>query len=570
MPDKNKPDKPLRGATVPPPENDGELPERWEVRKQRVGFFGGLIRLLVLGIVLTALILPFTPYASRVKRGLEALVDRARETKVVFRDVPKKVVEEKTVVQEKTVFQEKLVKVEVPAPPPPLPSQYVPRKDVDVATFFNDIVIQTKLDTEPGTFASLERLNKDAFTVQFQVKVRIPKASDTLPELTRVNASLPKVLPGLEAMLKTAKVSGFYHKLYDKKSSVVQQNLTRLNKILDRHNFFDCETILELSHPETKRKTLLIQSEMDVVSDGSDGDRMPEMSPDIYNSDYYQPFTSYEWAKKSTTQNPLLPRWQARLEAAKKQVGTKGISNARNNELKAEVQQAETIIRGLKNRSSLIAEKDPFIVVSLIFRDYTGNHPYAPAMGDYAAVIHGDKIYPAICGDYGPSMKMGEASLMMAKQLNAQATPYKRPESDLKVTYLIFPDTAEKPFGPPNLEKWHEKVSGYLAECGGLGAGYTLHKWENPFPPPAPPAPAETTPLTPPVLGGAPTTPPAPGAPAIPASGSPAAPAAPGTPAPPPAGTIAPPSPSASSPTSPATVNPPGTPAGVIPATKSK
>jgi hypothetical protein len=152
-------------------------------------------------------------------------------------------------------------------------------------------------------------------------------------------------------------------------------------------------------------------------------------------------------------------------------------------------------IKALKGRSSLIAEKDPFIVISLLFRDYPRVHPHAPAMGDYAAVIHGNQILPAICGDYGPTMKMGEASLMMAKQVSARATPYNRPESDLKVTYLIFPGTAEKPFGPPNLDRWHAKVSEYLKECGGIGDGYAIHKWENPFPPPpappAPPAPAE-------------------------------------------------------------------------------
>ena len=31
----------------------------------------------------------------------------------------------------------------------------------------------------------------------------------------------------------------------------------------------------------------------------------------------------------------------------------------------------------------------------------------------------------------------------MAKTVNPKATPYIRPESDLKVTYLIFPGTAE-------------------------------------------------------------------------------------------------------------------------------
>jgi hypothetical protein len=231
-----------------------------------------------------------------------------------------------------------------------------------------------------------------------------------------------------------------------------------------------------------------------VVADGSDGDRMPEMSESIYKSDYYQPFTSYEWAKKSQTPNPLLARWQSRHESVKKEYGTKGLSAARNAELKGELQQIESTVRALKSRSSLIAEKDPFIVISLIFKDYPKTHPHAPSIGDYAAVLHGGKIYPAICGDYGPTMKMGEASLLMAKTINEKSTPYVRPESDLKVTYLIFPGTADKPFGPPDVNKWHEKVSAYLRDCGGIGEGYALHKWEPfPPPPPAPTPPATTT-----------------------------------------------------------------------------
>jgi hypothetical protein len=225
---------------------------------------------------------------------------------------------------------------------------------------------------------------------------------------------------------------------------------------------------------------------MDVVADGSDGDRMPTMSADIYNSDYYQPFTSYEWAKRSQTPNPLLSRHQARYNSLSAEFKQKGLSKDKNAALKAEMQEVDARIRALKSRSSLIAEKDPFIVISLLFKDYPRVLPHAPAIGDYAAVIHGNQILPAICGDYGPTMKMGEASLMVARKVSEKATPYIRPESDLKVTYLIFPGTAEKPFGPPDLDKWHAKVQEYLDQCGGIGSGYALHKWENPFPPPPP------------------------------------------------------------------------------------
>lgn len=476
-PDASKPDaRSLRGAQLPPPEDDSELPERW-TPSRKVGFFGGLTRILLLAVVLLGLVMPFTPYAGKIKRALTDLVDKARETKVVVR--------KETV----PVIQEKIV--EVPAPPPPLPSAFVPRKEVDIATLFNGITIQTKLDALEGSYASIERKDQNSYMVEFQVKVHIPKPNSSITELARVNPELPKILPGLAHMLESAKVSGFYHKLYEKKTALVQQNLTRLNKLLDKHNFYDCETILELTHPETKRKALLIQSEMDVVADGSDGDRMPVMSADIYNSDYYQPFTSYEWAKRTNTPNPLTARYQSRYNSLSAEYKKKGLSKERNAELRSELQDLDARIKALKGRSSLIAEKDPFIVISLLFKDYPRVLPHAPAMGDYAAVIHGNQILPAICGDYGPTIKMGEASLMIAKKVSEKATPYIRPESDLKVTYLIFPGTAEKPFGPPNLDHWHEKVTAYLNECGGIGTGYALHKWENPFPPPLPPSTTE-------------------------------------------------------------------------------
>ncbi len=480
-----------------PPDHPQE-PQSWEP-KHKAGPFAVVSRLLLLLIIAVLIILPFTPFAGKIKRGIQDIVATARETKerviteerIVTKEVPREVVKER----EKIV--ERIVEVPVPAPPPPLPDQFIARKEVDVATLYNGITIKTDLVTEQGAFANLERLDPEAFKVQFQVSLRVPKANQSIAELAKINEHLPKVLPGLEAMIGTSKISPFYHKLYDNKTSLVKNNLTRLNKILDRHNYYDCETILELTHPATSRKALLIQSEMDVVCDGSDGDRMAKLDEYIFLSDYYQPFTSYAWPKTTKTANPLLAKWEERLKAAKSEFEKKGLSTARNAELKSAISTLAAEIRDMKARSSLIAEKDPFIVNSLLFRSYIGTNKHAPQIGDYGLVIYGDKIYPVICGDYGPSFKMGEASLFVAKTLNDKATPYRRPESDLKVTYIIFPGTADKPFSAPNLDKWFEKCGGYLNEIGGIGAGFTLHKWADPFPKPEPPitaAPAAAAP----------------------------------------------------------------------------
>jgi len=485
-------------------------PSPWRQPKQ-VGFFGMVTRLLMLIIIATGLVLPFTPFAGKIKRGIEDIVKSARQPvqpEVIVREVSKEVPQE--VVRE--VVKEVIKEVEVPVQPP-LPSKYIDRKDVDVASLFNGITVKTNLITEQGSFASLERLNPEAYKAEFQLNIRVPKANQTLADLARINSHLPKVLPGLEATLATSKVSPFYHKLYENKTRRVQMEVTRLNRAMERHNFFDCETILELTHPTTKRRAMLIQSEMDVVADGSDGDRMPKLDEYIFMSDYYQPFTSYAWSKRTPTPNPLLAKWESRLAKVKAEYAVKGLSAARNAELKASMKQLELEIADMKARSSLIAEKDPFVVISLLFRGYEAQNAHTPRIGDYAVVIYGDKLYPAICGDYGPSFKMGEASLMMAKTINAKATPYVRPESDLKVTYLVFPGTGEKPWGPPDLKMWEQKVVGYLNEMGGIGAGYTLHSWPVAEVPPAVPE-APATPATPVgvVPGATPVTTPAPGA----------------------------------------------------------
>ena len=87
-----------------------------------------------------------------------------------------------------------------------------------------------------------------------------------------LNERLPDILPGLASMMETAEVSKFYHLLYQLKTQRVQRYLTRLKRVPSRHNFFDCETVLELTHPESEQRVLLMQGDMDVVSDGS---RMP-------------------------------------------------------------------------------------------------------------------------------------------------------------------------------------------------------------------------------------------------------------------------------------------------------
>jgi hypothetical protein len=85
--------------------------------------------------------------------------------------------------------------------------------------------------------------------------------------------------------------------------------------------------------------------------------------------------------------------------------------------------------------------------------------------------------------------------LRIAKEINAAATAYNRPVSDLKVTYLVFPGTADPPFGPPDLEKLQTKTETFVKEIG--GASVPLHHWENIIPPLPSPTPSPSPSPTP-------------------------------------------------------------------------
>jgi hypothetical protein len=134
----------------------------------------------------------------------------------------------------------------------------------------------------------------------------------------------------------------------------------------------------------------------------------------------------------------------------------------------------------LKKFSFLIGATDPFIVVPGTFT----RGPDPVKVGDYGLVVFGNAIYPIIVGDVGPNDKVGEASLRIAKELNALATAYNRPVSDLKVSYIVFPGTADKPFGPPDLDRLQARCETLVKEIG--GATVPLHRWENIIPSPTP------------------------------------------------------------------------------------
>lgn len=372
----------------------------------------------------------------------------------------------------------------------------------DTARLFNGITVHAIVETPPGSDAATERADPLSYVLDLKLQARMPSPNKTIEELAKVTPELPRLLPGLAAMLSPDSVAPFFNDLYSTKIKMLRENLVRLDQLLSRHNFYDCQTVLRLRHPDTNRKAILLQADMDVDADGSDSDRLPGGSAASPN---FKPFTSFRWAKKTNAPNPYLAPSEERLRKAEVEYEQRSLSADRKKELRAGIGQLRDEITTLRKFSFLIGATDPYIVLPSGFaRGADGGK-----VGDYAVVIFGDKIYPAVVGDIGPADKVGEASLRIAKEINTISTPMNRPVSDLKVTYLVFPGTADPPFGPPDLEKLQMKCGTFVKEIG--GATVPLHRWENIIPPPPTPTPSPTpspSPTsTPPASPGASTTP---------------------------------------------------------------
>ncbi len=385
-----------------------------------------------------------------------------------------------------------------PPPPTPVPIPAVPRKRIDVSKLYNDVLVESKFVTIPSDrTATQDRADDSSYGLKLTVEARIPSPSADFASVARNTPKLPTALPGLAELFSTAKVSPAFAELYDRKVTYTKARLNRLDTLLTRHNFFDCDTILELQNPVTGRRALFLQGDMDVNTDGSDGDRNFTVDGD---SQFFQPQTSYRWKRLTDRPNPFLALTQRLLAEAEKEYEIVGLPVDRNRQLEATIAHEKATLYEIDVYSFLISGADPFIVLpGFMIRDATG--PFAPKIGDYAAVIYDGITYPALLGDVGPSFKMGEASLRITKELNPRSSAFSRPVSTLDVTYLVFPGTAEPESGPPDLAHWQSKVTTYLADLGLKPTN--LHAWENviqPWPTPTPsPTPAPTpTPSPPP------------------------------------------------------------------------
>jgi hypothetical protein len=232
----------------------------------------------------------------------------------------------------------------------------------EVSRLFNGITLRSEVETASGAAASEERVDPLSYVIDLKLRARVPAPNRTIDELAKVSPDLGTLLPGLATMAKPEAVSPFFAQLYENKVRELRENLNRLDLLLSRHNFYDCQTVLALRHPETKRRALLFQADMDVDADGSDGDRVPAGSG---VSPTFKPFTSFRWSKKSNRPNPYLPGIEDRLRRVEAEQKT--ATPERKRELKSAVAELRDEIAAMKKYSYLIGTYDAFIVVPGIF-----------------------------------------------------------------------------------------------------------------------------------------------------------------------------------------------------------
>ncbi len=469
--------------------NQIEGVNRWKAPKGGFPWIRASIFLMAIGVVA----IPLTPQGKKVLQRIEQRLQPAKTAQDIDADdimrqaearLREKYEQELADLRKNAEEAQKQAAAAKKAGEP----EVLPRIDEHTAATGGDVIklrsgipFKTQVKVEKGGLASKERVDDGSYVAEYTLSVKVPEPSKTLEQLQKVNPDLGKLLPGLEGMLEKAEVSRWFYQLYENKTQRLRKDATKLTELLTKHNFYDCETMLNLRHPETNRRVFLMQAEMDVVSDGSDGDRLSTMPDSIVNSTYYQPFTSYGWPKQTKTPNPMVSGWEKRIGNANRELAAAGTTAERKAWLRDRIKYLKRGIEDMKYRSFLIAEYDPFIVIGVNLLTASGD-VYAPKVGDYAVVVHGKMLYPAIVGDGGPTFKVGEASLRMAKQLNARASSYSRPVSDLTVTYVVFPGSREAKKGPPNYEAWRVRCGELIGEIGGLGEGVELHQWQDLLP----------------------------------------------------------------------------------------
>ena len=376
--------------------------------------------------------------------------------------------------------------------PTPTPVPVLPRKNYDLAKLYTGLRLRSVVECTPGNdTATATFADTNAYAVDVTLRVRWPSPATNVAQMTEATPGITQAIPNLTGLLDGAHPSRDYTTLLANKERSLRSHLSSLQKLPYRDSLFDCQTILDLRNPSTGRKALLVLAIMNVNTDGSDGDR--NLGIDRLSATF-QPQTSYRWPKTGTHPNPCLGEVVTHRDQIDTALGSDTLTADSRNSLREEREHESATIEELKHWDFLVGTADPFIVLPSFM---LGKRPGQPVIGDFAVVLAGGKAYPAVVGDMGPNHKIGEASLRICKEINADAGADRRPVSTPGVVYLVFPGTAMKPFASPDYTQWSARCRELWREFGGDPA-IPWQEWtslEQPWPTPTPTGSPVFTPM---------------------------------------------------------------------------
>ncbi len=380
-------------------------------------------------------------------------------------------------------------------PPHPEKESVLPRKNYDTARLFSGLALKTSVTCAQGTLTTLGAIQEtNSYEADITLHVRWPSAATNSQSILAATPELGTLLPNLPRLLESSSLSPDFSGLLERKERSLRVNLAQLQKLPYRDSLFDCQTILDLKHPENGRRVLFVQAIMNVNTDGSDGDR--NLAIDRLSATF-QPQTNYRWPKSGNHPNPCLRETESRLALLNAELGSGSLTPENKASLSKELDYLKATAEELKRWDFLVGTADPFIVLPSFM---VGKSSGQPSIGDYAVVIVHGKLYPAILGDMGPGSKIGEASLRLCRAIDPASGADRRPVSRPEVTYLIFPGTAEKPFATPDYAHWASRCRDLWKELGGTETS-DWQEWtslEKPWPTPTPiPSPSPTGSPTP-------------------------------------------------------------------------
>lgn len=364
-----------------------------------------------------------------------------------------------------------------------MPEPVLPRKNYDLAKLYTGLRLKSSVECLQGSETTASTAaDPDSYAIDLTLRVRWPAAATTMARLEEVTPGIAGCIPSLPSLLDGVHPSPDFASLLANKERSLRTHLASLQKLPYRDSLFDCQTILNLRNPATGRNALLVQAIMNVNTDGSDGDRNLEIDR---LSATFQPQTSYRWPKTGSHPNPCLADAVTHLSEIDSKLGSGTATGESQRILREERDLQSATIGDLKRWDFLVGPADPFIVLPSFM---LGKRPGQPVIGDFAVVIAAGKAYPAIVGDMGPNHKIGEASLRICKAINGDSGADRRPVSTPGVVYLVFPGTAEKPFGSPDYGRWSARCRDLWKEFGG-DPSIPWQEWtslEQPWPTPTP------------------------------------------------------------------------------------